>query len=718
MSRKNDDQKPGIPAAEFIAQNAEAGNYHLIDIAAERGKGTFVSQEQFAERLSKYTLDDYFHTEKPYCDLLECSRGQAGLYDQLSYVLLDMAKRQMHAKDSSLYERDIAAEIAFYKQVHLPDLSEAISILDMIDKVEADPETADMVSVLPLLCGSGKTSAITLKIKEVLERKDGTGMLVVTDSNDRLDEIWTENENNPLLGDEVNRFIRENKNKVTIMKRDNYIAAQSSQKKTPVLAMTTQRFFNVLTKKEIESYLTWGRGKRTLILFDEEPYLNELRDVNVKTVNDLHTLLWCVLDDDPIEDKRWCIEQWEMFRDRFCLQLWRYEHDHKGDVFFHQEAVHSLTEDDERFFSIIHRNIAHIRSASVNYLKDIYACKALVDNWGIYSYRTEEYDSKFTVYLDNSNKVRGLPAKVVVLDGTARVSPRYLGQEHYIDMRSEEVFLRSLSHLHIFLGDISTSKAEFDRNIRLSGTITSYLQSLGYNRENAYLFTYMEKENRFSDAFRTAHFGKIKGQNIYQDADCIAQVGLNELQPAYYLTHMLAIHDELRSRLEGLSPEESAEQIKQIMKETHDCAQIKNAHILADIEQNMFRSAVRTARNRKDVAFYLFYEDKHMPDIKKKMRDRFCTKMGGSLKRIMNSTIDKYKPKEELTNEEKVYLWYQQWTGEPKKWKTIAEETELSASVLRTVVYRSDLLGPLFGKARESGYEITKKSGWYAKERT
>ncbi|MBR2661981.1 MAG: hypothetical protein IKE15_11410 [Clostridia bacterium] len=720
MPRKKD-KNAVISMTEFIARNVEAGNYRLVDIAGERKKDKLIGVEEFADRLSKYTLDDYLHSDQPYYDLLECSRAQPGLFDQLAEVLIDTAKQQMHAKNKYPYTKKVKEKISFTREVHLPDLAEASSILDYINQVEADPETADKVSVLPLMCGSGKSTAITLKIKEVIER--GEGMLIVTDSNKRLEEIWNENTDSPLLGEDVKAFIKAHKNDVTIMTKDTYANAIKCQWQYPVLAMTTQRFFNVLTKDEIQQFLKWkDKGTRSLILFDEEPYLNKIIDLTPKDVNVIDTLLRMNLipDEETLltEDKQWCIRQWEIFRQRFLDLLWKYEYDHEGSMFYHEDDQH-LTEDDDRFFRIINQNKTGIRSDSISNYNNIHAFKVFADTWGVYSHRTSgSYESKFTVYLDNSEKVQGLGAKVIVLDGTGDISPIYSGQD-YIDMRSGQNFVRSLSHLTIKTGDIDTSKANLTvRNSPVPKTIENYLDDETEYYDKTYIFTYKDKEEKFGwycNEQKTAHFGAIKGLYEYQDAECIAQVGLNELQPVHYLVHLLARNEELRTRMAGLSPEENCEQIRKIMRETNNCAEIKVAHILADVDQNMFRSAIRSAKNRNDVTFYLFYKHSYIPQLREAIRDRYCGLLGASMVVVKEEDILEYQPYMKETIADVIYRWYCEWDGSLKKREVIAEEIGISAGVLKVIISRDDRLRPLFAEAKAAGKEITGKNGYYAK---
>ena len=715
-----------LPGAEFFLKYPQPNGIRVIDVAGEREKPVFMSDEEFSKKLSDYTLKDFLYSEEPYYVLVEVSRGQVGLYDQLATDVINTVRAlcenegiKKHFSDGIL--KQVADKIDFNKCVFILGTEETNSILGFISEVEADADTADKVSVLPLMCGSGKSTAITLKIKEVIERGNGLGMLIVTDSNKRLDELWNENSPNPLLGDDIRAFIKAHKKDVTIMKADTYDKAIRAEKMYPVLAMTTQRFFNVLTKDEIKRFLTWqNEGVRPLILFDEEPYLNEICDLTPKTVNDIDTMLRMVLDDNNVqkEDKQWCIRQWEAFREKFLRLLWEYEYEHEGNMFYYEDRGHALTEDDNRFFDIIGQCKTDIRSDNVDNFKNIHACKALVDSWGLYSHRVAgSYESKFTVFLDNRDKVQGLGAKVIVLDATGDVSPMYQKQD-YIDMRDGMNYARSLSRLKIKLVDVDTSKSViFTRNCIVPQTVTAYLHSEGYNLDNAFIFTYKGREDRFT-AFdkRTAHFGGIKGSNDYEAAECIAQVGLNELQPVHYLVHTLARDDELLARLSGLTAEESWQEIQKIMKDTNRCADIKVAHLLADVDQNMFRSAIRTAKNRKDVVFYLFYKRSHLPLLQGAIRNRYCRLLGGKLALVNADTVAAFEPVKDNTTADKIYEWYCNWDGSLKQRKTILKELDdMKPDTFKKTVDRDDRLRPLFSNASEKAKRAGKPRGWFMK---
>lgn len=715
-------KKIQIPAIQFFLRYPGPKGVRVIDVAGERNKPVYMSDEEFEEKLSRYTLEDYLHSDEPYYDLIEVSRGQVGLYDQYANILMDAVRSKTTSRH---YIQLVADEVDYNRWVFIQGTRETNSILSFISKVETDTDTADKVSVLPLVCGSGKSTSITLLIKQVIERvkkeQDNRGLLVVTDSNKRLDELWNENTDNPLLGEDVRAFIKEHKNDVTVMKAETYDKAIRTANKCPVLVMTTQRFFNVLTKDEIIQFLSWqNHGVRPLILFDEEPYLNEVCDLTPKTVNDIDTMLRMVLDDSNTseEDKQWCIQQWSLFREKFLRLLWEYEYDHEGDMFYYEDDTHTLTEDDDRFFSIINQCKTDIRADDKGEnFKNLFACRAFVNGWGVYSHRTSgSYESKFSVYVDNRDKVQGLGAKVVVLDATADISPMYQGLD-YIDMRSGKNYTRSLSHLKIKLVDMDTSKANmFVRKSPVPPTVTSYLSSEGYNANNAYIFTYKGREDKFT-AFkgRTAHLGGIKGSNDYEAAECIAQVGLNELQPVHYLVRMLSRNDEMRSSLTGLSPEDSWQKIQDIMRETHNCADVRVSHILADIDQNMFRSAIRTAKNRKDVSFYLFYMRSRIPQLQEAIRSRYCGLLGGKLTEISAETVAAFEPHEADNPAERIYQWYCEWDGSLIDRKTILTQLNMKADTFKKTKDRNDRLRKLFGDASENAKRAGKPRGWYKK---
>lgn len=62
--------------------------------------------------------------------------------------------------------------------------------------------------MLSIPCGSGKSTALTRLISEVLARNDGEGLIIVTDSVDRMKEYWKHDTRNPAFDDVLLSFIK------------------------------------------------------------------------------------------------------------------------------------------------------------------------------------------------------------------------------------------------------------------------------------------------------------------------------------------------------------------------------------------------------------------------------------------------------------------------------------------------------------------------------
>lgn len=67
---------------------------------------------------------------------------------------------------------------------------DAKDILQLINDIKSDPKRKKEITVLPIMCGSGKSTAISYLIRQTIENASvtGNGLLVVTDRIDRLED--------------------------------------------------------------------------------------------------------------------------------------------------------------------------------------------------------------------------------------------------------------------------------------------------------------------------------------------------------------------------------------------------------------------------------------------------------------------------------------------------------------------------------------------------
>ena len=346
-----------------------------------------------------------------------------------------------------------------------------------------------------------------------------------------------------------------------------------------------------------------------------------------------------------------------------------------------------------------------------------------MNSWSVFSHRdidTGEYSNKFTVFVDNREKVTNLGAKVIVLDGTGDISSMYIGQADYIDIRNGENYLRPLSYLSIAIGDLGTSKEDFrKRNNDIAKTVLAYLDQQGYKKKDVVFFTYKGKESKFQARVdgklikNVAHFGDIRGKNDFTSENAFAQVGINRMQPVHYLVHVLGRNDDMRQDVARREPDSMYEQIEAIYQDDR-YIEFMTSHILADIDQCMFRSAIRNSDNTKDVVYYLFYKLYRYPKLRTAIENRYKTQLGASIEYIKEKDII------EAANTGKAAWRIRQWLaggdGELIKQKTILSQLKMSRSTFNTAIGRDDPeLGELFAVYRNNANNMGIKGAWYKK---
>ena len=675
--------------------------------------------------------------------LPETTRRSVSLYDQLEEVTCQCLMKY------GFDEQSIRHCIRSFREEYYSQYSLDKGILDKIISISRDEKYKDKASVLPLMCGSGKSTAITCLIIRTIKRiekyeqnKDSEadkdtpsprydGILIVTDSKERLKSLWAVKDN---LDSHENDFITSHeKGWVTVMTDENSLEAKNNQHKTPILLVTTQRYFS-WTREEIQEYLQWDKGRRSLIIFDEIPYLNGIYDVSIKTLNDIDTALWLGLDNFvKIEDKQWCIHEWENFREQFSKMLFNFEYEqiqsalgqeNRFSMFFFEPKTRSITSDDERFDDIITKYKGDICKHYFQEYQAIEVVKKLMNTWGIYTFRnadTGDYENKIVVYIDNRDKLTNLGAKVIILDGTADISPIYDGQDYvHIHTEYRNEFLRSLSYLTIKLGDYDTSKSAFsDNKNKIAPHIKQYLQDDGNMLKEMCFFTYKRYKGKFGDSEHTAHFGDIKGKNEFNKVNTIAQVGYSSLQPSQYLAHVIARNDKLRDQLVGKTHRESGCLLEQIMRGDiyHE---FRTKHILADIDQCMFRSAIRSPQNTEKITYYLFFKRSTNIQLVKEIYKRYRIFLKAKIIEVSNGKIDQAWKGPQNQARAKIWIWLEELKQKDEvefKKEDILKDLHMNRSTFDSAVNRDKPAGLYeeFEAMKKAAQQRGLKRGYYAK---
>ncbi len=480
------------------------------------------------------------------------------------------------------------------------------------------------VTVLPIRCGLGKSTYIRHRISDTL-RNGGNGLIVITDAIDRMDEY--------LNGEDVlSQFLQRNRNKVALLTNQTVSDELKTQWQKPILIMTTQRYFN-LTRTEIMDFIRYSGGKRDKIIFDEKPYLIEQRQIDIGTFNDVDTALHSAIDDtvDPTE-KTWIINQWENLRNQIETVISNYESMNENQMeIWHCNHNDTMTVNDERFFTFVNKYRMKLNQFDITVYANILAIRQLIYEGATFTSKklsSGEYRKYFSVSIDNSDKLLNLGADVFVLDGTADINPEY--NVHYVNMIDCREFLIPLSNLTINLVNIPTSKNQLCRPGSYSQGIIQCIKDylITEPEDTNVIFTYKQIENQFKNDFPyVEHFGNIKGGNQYRNDTSIAQVGLNRYpdityKQIAYLTKLLEHNFGNHSVTRWIG---------------HNAVEnVMNLSLLADIEQNLFRSKIRNVDCTDHITYTIFLNTTAYSNLIELMIDRYEKELGATINVIQS----------------------------------------------------------------------------------
>lgn len=451
------------------------------------------------------------------------------------------------------------------------------------------PTANNTVAVFPLPCGTGKSEYIRYLISDALIK--GYGLIVITDEIDRLDG-YTKSTNK-----ELQTYLEKNQDRIALLKSETISTEIKTVHKKPIILMSTQRYFS-LDLPELKNFT----NSRKKIVFDEKPYIFEIEKITINKLNTVDTVLKEVLNDTVNQsDKETLIECWTFISNKLQNELKTNE---KLNDSYKRELFFKL--DGNVYTNIFYKNINNYKSIIKKFnpdaIKTIEAVKQLLTEGIITSqkmkYKTSgnKYDNYFTVLKNNIDKLTAVNAKVYILDGTADISPEY--QLKKINIIDCSKFKRDLSKLTINIVDVNTSKERLtkagSKTENLIKTLISYIHSLPQNIDT--IFTYKAISSKFANEFKNINwFGNIKGTNQYRNINHICQIGLNRYSDLTYVLYANAI---------GQFNDEN----KKLINRIYDLETIDNIRcnlILADLEQNIYRSKIRNTNNKEKCVYNL-----------------------------------------------------------------------------------------------------------------
>ena len=465
---------------------------------------------------------------------------------------------------------------------------------------------------------------MTVLIAEILKQYT-YGMLLVTDEVRRMNEYVNTDSKPESLGE----IIQKNCDRILIYTAENAREDRDKLFSTPVIIMTTQRFFE-LTRKEVIALTSTYIPKRYVVI-DERAWLTETVRIDYASFNTVDSTLNTRIDDTR-RYKPLMTAFWQKLSTRYQERMKTLE---KGNeqyelkILFHDDEV---TEDDrlenQEFLEhcLAYKKVfRHCRldkdksTQIVDILKIIRAIIQIADGGNALfvsklkrkADSKNEYSNAFYVTLDHRDLLLNTGSKTIILDGTGLLDPIY--QVDYVNCVDCSQFARDLSNLTIDIFDVNTSKraivsspqskekltaiADFIRTTQSTGLVITYGE--GSTDE---INTYDTVERFFHDeGFSTAHLWGLKGRNDFNQETNLVQVGLARKPDEYY--ESMAIHNELQ-----YIPAEDIEINSGDFREKVNDVMIKS--LLCDVEQNLYRGIIRMPDNNRQQTYTLMFRAK------------------------------------------------------------------------------------------------------------
>lgn len=531
-------------------------------------------------------------------------------------------------------------------------------------------------------CGIGKSTFIHTFMHCCISdwrwegRHEPQGLIVVTDSIRRLEELSSSAKDKAIAEKEWGEFFeewgiknhfREFEKNIAVLKSDEPFMEQLvRQHYKPIVLLSTQRYF-MLTDSVRNQLFTFSYKKRTykrnIVIFDECPQFSETITIDSDNLTRIESALYKGLSDEVI-DKQFVIREFKTFKDRLLDQMDSKEMLSKESnvtIYWKDDRYSSITPNDTLFFKVISENIEPLTKQYSSIMKDLQCLQEIAENGAIFNSVKKKhgnYERSFIIVRDNREYfyLNG-DAKFFVFDATADIDPRY--DLDYVEVINGEQYNKPLS-MTITNVKISTSKNVLCKNNNMSfittKVITEYLKDMmrqNLNKKHEILIVvYSDLYKRFKRDFDyVGYFGNLKGFNDFNDLCNMAHIGMNRFPNMAYYFIYCGCHIEEYQKLQEMSEEESLKFFDALSRNHNKeyeniINKIMLRCMLADFEQNIFRLAIRNYKNTEDVNIWTFYnsEDNLYQKLSNMIEERY-SKYGA---------IFKYEDTPELLKIEKV----------------------------------------------------------------
>ena len=623
---------------------------------------------------------------------------------------------------------------------------------DALETIVTNTDTSK-VTCFSTRCGIGKSTFIHTFMHCCLSdwrwegRHEPQGLIVVTDSIRRLEELSNSAKDKAIAEKEWGEFFeewgiknhfREFEKNIAVLKSDEPFMEQLvRQHYKPIVLLSTQRYF-MLTDSVRNQLFTFSYKKRTykrnIVIFDECPQFSETITIDSDNLTRIESALYKGLSDEVI-DKQFVIREFKTFKDRLLDQMDSKEMLSKESnvtIYWKDDRYSSITPNDTLFFKVISENIEPLTKQYNSIMKDLQCLQEIAENGAIFNSVKKKhgnYERSFIMVRDNREYfyLNG-DAKFFIFDATADIDPRY--DLDYVEVINGEQYNKPLS-MTITNVKISTSKNVLCKNNNMSfittKVITEYLKDMmrqNLNKKHEILIVvYSDLYKRFKRDFDyVGYFGNLKGFNDFNDLCNMAHIGMNRFPNMAYYFIYCGCHIEEYQKLQEMSEEESLKFFDALSRNHNKeyeniINEIMLRCMLADFEQNIFRLAIRNYKNTEDVNIWTFYnsEDNLYQKLSNMIEERYSkygvifkyedTPESLKIEKVKNRKPPKGKSK---THAQKIIEWCgKKEHGTTFKVSELLSDTGLTNDAFKETRKSNQVIKKMFADMK------TEKQGYY-----
>lgn len=533
---------------------------------------------------------------------------------------------------------------------------------DMFRLIATDTDTSKL-TVIPGRCGISKSVFTTALLSYFCtydhfkyRGKEAIGAVVVTDKLDRLKNF----QNDPK---HVQSVWGEEKDPIGIMKYSTYISSTDNDKTAmelliesqykPIVLLTTQRYFSMsdeqramLFEYQYVDHKKSYKMNREILIFDEKPYFSTAIPLKIKNFNDCSTALQDGIpaNNKSRDDKDWVLQEYRKFRDKMENLLREKERDSDSTEQFYwmDKNTKNLTSNDERFFEILDEYKTSICKEYPSAMTDFRSFKKLMTEGAFFTTikktQHQDYKTYFQLFQDNKDKfyLGQNKVKCFVFDATADIDFDYrLDYVKMINCTKYNVPLK----MTINFVDVPASKSTIvnggnskDQIKIINETIKDICIHKGFGDTLVITYGNIEKHFKNGDTI-TGHFGGTTGSNAFIKCSKLAHVGNNRFDHFAYFLKLIAKRPQILESLKTMGEAKSREFLsdaiklsKTVPKGIFDSSPLNDimfSTIMADFEQNIFRTAIRNYDNDKDIVVFTFWNCSTFEPLNHMIEERY-----------------------------------------------------------------------------------------------